>query len=407
MAQITNSTISTDQEKFLVQKLLDRSYIKLVMAGICDNIQMREGAGLIAYMVRYKRMYVPVTTLTEGTTPSSSTFSLEEVTVTLDQWGDYLEISDVAQLTAKHPLMTQCQELLADNAARVMDREITIVLLAGTNIQYGTGSVTTRGTVTSAMKISNTVIGQVRVTMVNNGAPPRGGPSGDARQTATSGNFQNGLNYVAIAGPQVIQDVMDPATSFGTWVSAATYNNARQLYAAEIGTWLGIRFVETNFIPKFVLLGGTTAAASAGSDAGGITGLTLAVGVGSLSSATYYWKVTRKDLLRGFEEALSIEHSTATGAASTSLSFTMPSTAGYVYNIYLGSSTGDSNLKLAVSNAAASSVNNVTAVSSSTTTAPASLRNSLDGSDPSALTRCSWLARRLFRGLVSTSPASS
>lgn len=385
MAQITNSTISTDQEKFLVQKLLDRSYIKLVMAGICDNIQMREGAGLIAYMVRYKRMYVPVTTLTEGTTPSSSTFSLEEVTVTLDQWGDYLEISDVAQLTAKHPLMTQCQELLADNAARVMDREITIVLLAGTNIQYGTGSVTTRGTVTSAMKISNTVIGQVRVTMVNNGAPPRGGPSGDARQTATSGNFQNGLNYVAIAGPQVIQDVMDPATSFGTWVSAATYNNARQLYAAEIGTWLGIRFVETNFIPKFVLLGGTTAAASAGSDAGGITGLTLAVGSGSLSNATYYWKVTRKDLLRGFEEALSIEHSTATGAGTSSLSFTMPSTAGYVYNIYLGSSTGDSNLKLAVSNAAASSVNNVTAVSSSTTTAPASLRNSLDGSDPSAL----------------------
>lgn len=81
----------------------------------------------------------------------------------------------------------------------------------------------------------------------------------------------------------------------------------------------------------------------------------------------------------------SIEHSTATGAGSSSLSFTMPSTSGYVYNIYLGSSTGDSNLKLAVSNAAASSANNVTAVSSSTTTAPASLRNSLDGQDPAAI----------------------
>lgn len=382
---ITNSTISVDQEKFLVNKLLDRSYIKLVMAGICDNIQMREGAGLIAYMVRYKRMYVPVTTLTEGSTPTQSSFTLEEVTVTLDQWGDYLEITDVAQLTVKHPLMTQCQELLADNAARVMDREITIVLLAGTNVQYGDGSVTTRATVTSAMKISNPVIGQVRVTMVGNGAPPRGGPSGDARQTPASGNFQNGLNYVAIAGPQVIQDVMDPSTSFGTWVSAATYNNAKQLYAAEAGTWLGIRFVETNFIPKFVRLGNATTAAAAGADAGGITGMTLAVGSGSLANATYYWKVTRKDLLRGFEENISIEHSTATGAGSSSLSFTMPSTAGYVYNIYLGSSSGDSNLKLAASNVAASSVNNITAVSSSTTTAPANLRAVADGSDPSAL----------------------
>lgn len=383
--QINNTAITKDQEKFLVNKLLARSALKLVMAGVCDNIQMREGAGLTAYMVRYKRMNVPVATLTEGSTPSASTFQLEEVTVTLDQWGDYLEISDVAQLTAKHPLMQQAVELLADNAARVMDREITIVMLAGTNIQYGDGSVASRASITSSMKISDTVIGKVRVTMVDNGAPPRGDSARDAKQVAASGNFQKGGKYVAICGPQVIQDVMQPSTSFGTFVAAATYANAKQLYSAEIGEWLGVRFVETNFIPKFVTLGNATTAAATGSNAGGITGLTLAVGSGSLSNATYYWRVTRKDLLRGFEESLSIEHTTATGAGSSSLSFTMPSTAGYVYNIYLGSSTGDANLKLAVQNAAASSVNNVTAVSSSTVTPPTALRASSDGADPSTI----------------------
>jgi N4-gp56 family major capsid protein len=381
---ITNSTISLDQEKFLVNKLLDRSYIKLVMAGICDMIQMREGAGLTAYMVRYKRMNVPVTTLSEGVIPSESTFSLEEVTVTLDQWGDYLSLTDVAQLTVKHPLMTQCAELLADNAARVMDREITIVLMSGTNVQFGDGSVITRGTIDASMRISDAVIGQIRVTLVSAGAPPRGGPSGDARQTATSGNFQNGLNYVAIAGPQVIQDVMSPATSFGTWVSAATYNNAKQLYAAEAGTWLGVRFVETNFIPRFVLFGNTTTAAAVGANAGG-TGATLSVGSGTLANATYFWKMTRKDLLRGFEEFISIEHSTATAAASSSLQFVLSATAGFVYNIYLGASTGDANLRLAVQNAAAGSTNNITAVPGSLVTPPASLRNVLDGNDPSAL----------------------
>lgn len=387
---ISNSTISKDQEKFLVNKLLDRSYIKLVMAGICDQVQMREGAGLIAYFVRYARMNVPVASLSEGVTPSDSNFTLDEVTVTLDQWGDYIILTDVAQLTAKHPLMTQAVELLADNAARVMDREITIVLLAGTNVQFGNGTVTTRDTITSSMKISDTVIGQVRVTMVSNGAPPRGGPSGDARQTAATGNFQNGLNYVAIAGPQVIQDVMSPATSFCTWVSAATYANAKQLYAAEAGTWLGIRFVETNFLPKFVLLGGTTTAAAIGASAGGITGLTTAVGAGSLSNATYAWKVTRKDLLRGFEEAISIPHTSATGAGTSSISFTMPSTAGFVYNLYFdktggGGSAIDSNLGLVAANLAASSVTAVTAASSSSTNPPNSLRNSLDSADPSAV----------------------
>lgn len=386
---IVNSVISSDQEKFLVSKLLDRSSLRLVMGGLCDNINMREGAGLTAYMVRYKRMNVPLSALTEATTPTQSTFALEEVTVTLDQWGDYLEISDVAQLTAKHPLMTQCVELLADNAARVMDREITIVMLAGTNVQFGDASVTTRATVTSTMTISDTIIQKVRVTMVNNGAPPRGGPSGDAKQVATSGTFLGTQAYVAVCGPEVIGDVMRPTTSLGTWAAAATYANAKALYASEVGTWQNVRFVETNFIPKFVLFGGTTAAAALGADAGG-TGFTTAnAGSGGslVSASTYYWKITRKDLLRGFEEAISIEHSTSPGGAGDNevISFTAPATAGYVYNIYFGSSTGDANLKLHTSNLAASGVATVTAVSASTTTAPASLRNSLDGSDPAAI----------------------
>lgn len=383
---ITNSTISLDQEKFLVNKLLDRSSLRLVMAGVCDSIQMREGAGLTAYMVRYKRMNVPVTTLSEGVTPSQSSFSLQEVTVTLDQWGDYLEVTDVAQLTVKHPLMQQCTELLADNAARVMDREITLVMLAGTNVQYGDGTVTARSSVTSSMKISDTVLGKARVTLVNAGAPPRGGPSKDAKQVAASGNFANGLNYVAICGPEVIQDVMSPSTSFGTFAAAATYNNAKQLYSSEVGTWLGFRFVETNFIPKLVRLGNATVAAAEGSDVGGITGLTLDVQNGAsgalASSTTFYWQVTRKDLLRGFEEAISIVHSTATGVGDDAFVFTMPSTAGFVYNVYFG--TTATNLKLHAQNVAASGVTTVNSVPATGASYVIPLQATGSG-DPSAL----------------------
>lgn len=384
---IINSVISLDQEKFLVGKLLDRSSLRLVMGGLCDNISMREGAGLTAYMVRYKRMYVPLTALTEATTPTQSTFSLEEVTVTLDQWGDYLEISDVAQLTAKHPLMTQCVELLADNAARVMDREITIVMLAGTNIQYGDGSVTTRATITSAMTISDTIIQKVRVTMVNAGAPPRGGPSGDAKQVATSGTFLGTQNYVAVCGPEVIGDVMRPSTSYGTWASVATYANARALYSSEVGTWQNVRFVETNFIPKFVLLGNTTTAVASAASFGTDTPVVTAVdGGGSLNSATtYFYKVTRKDKLRGFEEAISIPHSTASAATGNNESFTFNFTgltAGYVYNVYFdtvqtGGTGTDATLKLSSSNVEVGSTATVTAVGSGAT-APGGLLASGD-----------------------------
>jgi hypothetical protein len=60
---ITNSTISLDQEKYLAKQLLQRSYLKLVMSSLCDQDQMREGSGLTAYMVRYRRMNVPTSTL--------------------------------------------------------------------------------------------------------------------------------------------------------------------------------------------------------------------------------------------------------------------------------------------------------------------------------------------------------
>jgi N4-gp56 family major capsid protein len=395
-SNISNSAISIDQEKFLVNKLLDRSSLRLVMGGLCDNISMREGAGLTAYLVRYKRMNVPLATLTESVSPSQSTFALEQVTVTLDQWGDYLEISDVAQLTAKHPLMTQCVDLLADNAARVMDREITIVMLAGTNVQYADGSVSSRATITSSMVISDQIVQKVRVTMVSAGAPPRGGPSSDAKQVATSGNFQNGNSYVAVCGPQVIGDVQRPSTSFGTWASAATYANAKALYASEVGTWQGVRFVETNFIPKFSLLGNTTTAVGSGSafGAGVSPTVTISGAGGALATAAggAFFKVTRKDLLRGFEEEISIPHSTAALTGPTaSVAFNFSGlTAGYVFNLYFdtvsGGGTGtDATLGLVASNIAIGTTTTVTANPAATTNPPASLRNTLDGADPAAI----------------------
>jgi N4-gp56 family major capsid protein len=387
MSTLVSSTFASDQEKFLASKLLSRSYLRLVCASVCDKIQQPNGAGLTANFVRYQRMNVPVTTISEGVDPAESSFSLGTVTVTLDQWGDVLTLSDVAQLTTKHPLLQQAIELLAENAARVMDREIQLVWLAGTNVQYGDGSVVSRATITSSMKMSDSVIHKARINLVDGGAPPRGGPSGSMvveGGTAKASSINGGAQYVAICGPQVMGDIMQASTSLGSWASVAMYANTKALYASEVGSWLNIRWVETNFIPKFNILGNTTAAvASTGS--GGITGLVVTAvdGGGSLtSSTTFFWKVTRKNLLRGFEEDISIAHSTASTATGNNESFTFafPSTAGYVYNLYFdtvaGGGTGtDATLGLVSSNIAASATVTVTANPAATTNPPGNVNS--------------------------------
>jgi N4-gp56 family major capsid protein len=381
--EIVQSTTSSDQEKFLSAKLLGRSLLRLVCASVCEKVKQPKGTGLTAYFIRYQRMNVPVAALTEATDPSNSTFTLAQVTVTLDQWGDVLTLSDIVQLTTKHPLMSTVIELLSENAQRVIDREVQVVWLAGTNVMYGNATVTSRRTITTAMTLSDTIIHKARITMSDAGAPTREGPAGVSGAVSVEqarGTIRGPRAYIAICGPQVLGDIMAPGTSNGTFVAVAQYANANAMYNAEVGMWLGIRWVESNFVPKFQILGNTTTAVVSGAAAGVGTASTFSAvvvtavdGGGTLTSATtYYFKVTAKDLTRGFEEYISIEHTMASAATGNNESFTFafPSGYNYVYNVYFGSATGDANLKLAAQNQAAGSTLTVTAVPSSTTTAP-------------------------------------
>ncbi len=382
---ISNTTIAYDQKKMLAAKLIARATNRLVAASLCDKVKQEEGTGKVAYFVRYSRMFVPLTTLTEGTAGTASDFTLEQFSVTLDQWGDFCTLTDVAKLTASHPLVQQATELLADNAQRVIDREVQLVWLAGTNVQYADGSITARASITTnaAYKLTDLALNKARVTMQRNGAPERNGPADQDFKLGSTGSNKIGAGaYVAVCGPEVMADLMATGTSFGTLAAVSSYQAKETLYTGEFGAWLGFRWVMSNFVPKIAYLGdGTAAVASAasfGTDTPVVTGVTSG---GSLTSSTaYYFAVTRIDKLRGFEEGISMRHSQTSTSTSNNESFTFDFaglTAGYVYNVYFGASDADSALHLANSTpAAVGDVVTVTAVPTSAITKPAN-------SDPS------------------------
>lgn len=388
--EITTTTTTNDQQLYIAKKLLARSSLRLVCSSVCDKMELPEGHGTSARFVRYARMFVPLTALSEGVTPSTnSTFSLETVTVTLDQWGDVVTLTDVTMLATMHPVLQQAITLLADNAQRVIDREVQIVWLAGTNVTFGDASVTSRRTITAAMTMSDTIIHRARISLVDAGVPTRDGPStADAHADDAKGNINGAGHYVAIAGPQVCGQIQTAGTSLGTWAAVAMYANQKALYNAEVGMWLGIRWVETNFIPKFTMLGGTTTAVVTANAFGTNTPVVTAVnGGGALKSGTtFFYKVTRKDKLRGFEEAISIAHSTAsdaTGGDDDSMTFNFTGlTAGFVYNLYFdtvaaGGTGTDATMKLVSANIAVGTTVTVTAVPSTGATPPDNVNTTL------------------------------
>lgn len=387
MAMISKSTTSVDQEKYLVAKTLERSYNKLVMNAVCDNLPMREGAGDTAYMVRYKRMNVPVETLTEGVTPDPSMIELEDINVVLDQWGDYVILTDVVKLTTKHPLLQEARKLLADNAARVLDREITIVMLAGTTIQYFDGSVASRAAIINSNIMNNDVIGKANVTLSRAGASPIGLNREDSKENESS-NYNGEMTYIAIVGPEVKQDILRPNVNFGTFIQNNVYNQkGTGVTVGAIGKWAGCLWIETNFIPVFTLFGDKVAAIAAGAAPGGLTGVTIAEGLAAgtlVPASTYGVKIVRRSKLRGFPENISMCKTFLMSALQTQLLFTFDD--NYYYDLYISAAgtTGDTDLKL-VGTGYHGQVVTVNSVPASTTTAPANINVTGAADDASAV----------------------
>lgn len=89
----------------------------------------------------------PATTpLTEGVTPAGGTMAYEDVSVTLAQYGDYVEISDVVADTHEDPVLKDVTALTGEQAGITREMILWGVLKAATNKFYG-GAATSIATV--------------------------------------------------------------------------------------------------------------------------------------------------------------------------------------------------------------------------------------------------------------------
>lgn len=338
---------SVDFGKYIADELVARSELLFKLLNYCEKVALPQGMGKTANFTRFERTTIPVGPLSEGVTPDETPFSITQHSVQVDQFGLYLATTDVAPWTIKHPVLNEMLDLVADAIKRTREWNAAEVLNDGTNVQYWDGSRLTRAAITSTDYFATEVAQRAIVGLQRDGSPAR---QGDL--------------YVAVCGPEVAGDIRTEAAAVGSWTAAkqvALEGKQRQLETGVIGEWQGFKWVMSNFLPRFTLLS--------------IAGWTVAEdtnGGAIATNATIYYKITRKDLMRGFEEDISAEASIqVTNAGNNSaVDFTAPSTAGYVYNIYAGAATGDANLFLAKENLAASGAFKLTAIPTSGTVPP-------------------------------------
>lgn len=99
---------------------------------------------------RYNALPLAVTALTEGVTPVGKKLTKTDVPVTLYQYGDYVEITDIVQDTHEDPVLQEASAVISEQAAKTVETIRFYGLRACSNVLYA-NSVASRAAVVTAI----------------------------------------------------------------------------------------------------------------------------------------------------------------------------------------------------------------------------------------------------------------
>lgn len=207
----------------------------------------------------------PLTPLTEGVAPTARSISMTTVNVSTDQYGDVINISDIAKVKAPRDVVAIAAERTGRVAKEVMDT-ITRdnIFLGGT--PYYAGDATTRATIddASANKLDGADLILLRSTMKANNVP------------LGEGGF-----YKLYVSNNVAHDLRADTTATTSWAEISKYTaKVSEVEQGEIGSLHGFRIIEADTAPTF----SSTLTVYAGLALGGIKGW----GAGELQSFQTY-----------------------------------------------------------------------------------------------------------------------
>lgn len=92
--------------------------------------------------IKFRRpvpLAVATTPLTEGVPPTGKALNYEDVSVTMGQYGDFVEITDVVSDLAEDPVIKDATMMTGEQAAETIEVLLWGILQGGTNVHYNNG----------------------------------------------------------------------------------------------------------------------------------------------------------------------------------------------------------------------------------------------------------------------------
>lgn len=231
---MTNTTINTLQttqlnKTFYDRQLLERARTRFVHAKFGQMRPIPRNSGKRVEFRRWNLFdaNAAMKALEEGVTPSGQSLSQSNVEALVSQYGAYVEVSDLLDMTGYDQVITESAELLGEQLGTVVEWVTRDAMNAGNNVQRA-GGKTTRAALTADDKLTVDEIRKAVRTLKRAKARPF---CEDERKP----------HFICICSPDATYDLQNDAL----WQDVSKYSNAEAIYSGEIGRLFGVVFVES------------------------------------------------------------------------------------------------------------------------------------------------------------------
>ena len=248
MPTMTSGDIGARTSGFVAAELLKRADPALVMQPFLQTKPIPKNSSTTIKFRRYEALTAATTALTEGITPVGNKLDYTEITAQIQQYGDWIPVTDRVLMTAIDPFLTEASEQLGEQEGDTHDILMRNDLLAGSNAMYA-NNVAGRDSVVAKISTSDLDVAIRTLKLANT---PR-----IAKQVSATTNYNTTpirAGYIAVIHPYMSNDV-EALTGF---VPVEKYPSNSGVIEGEIGSYKGIRFVETTQAMCYEGLGGSS-----------------------------------------------------------------------------------------------------------------------------------------------------
>ena len=218
----TSGGLSAGMQTYYNRELLRTFEPNLVHLQFGDEHRMPPHSGLVMNMRKLIPLETNTKALSEGDPGESVMLAETEVTVQLQQYGEYARCTDKLDLTHLDMDIMRRTKLFGDAGARSIDAVVREELAKCANVIYAGGKAS-RAELTAADKLTSRELRKAVKTLKKNHAQTFGG------------------YFVAIIGPDTMYDLQEDEA----FVKVSQYQDKENIYTGEVGRLFGVRLVET------------------------------------------------------------------------------------------------------------------------------------------------------------------